>query len=112
MAVSSLPPCLRVAAKPAAMASSATSTPTTPAMPTTTTDEEPSRCGMVAMPTCVADQAWRPVRVASSHSASGSSSSGQRPAGQQRQHHQGRDHHGPDAEPGRAGASIDCRACS
>src|SRR5579883_1900583 len=51
------------------MASSATSTPTTPAMPTTTTEEGPRRCGTVAMPSPVTDQAWRPERVRRSHAA-------------------------------------------
>ncbi len=43
-------------------------------MPTMMTDEEPSRCGIVAMPTVVTDHAWRPVRVSAIHSASSTTS--------------------------------------
>ena len=45
-------------------------------MPTTTTEDEPSRCGIVEIPTSVADQACLPTRVASSQITSGTSSNG------------------------------------
>src|SRR5579859_7695065 len=67
--VSSVPVSRSVVLKPSAMDKSATSTPTTPAMPTMTTDEDPSRCGMVASPTLVTDQDCCPTRVSAIQAA-------------------------------------------
>ena len=52
-----------------AIANNATNTPTTPAIPTTTTEDEPSRCGMVAMPTLVTDQDCCPTRLSDNQAA-------------------------------------------
>ncbi len=70
IAVVSSPVLLSVAWKPWPIASIATSTPTTPAMPTTITELDPQRCGNVAMPMRAAASESRPLRVATSHTAS------------------------------------------
>src|SRR5438105_7017920 len=72
MTVSSVPVARSVLSNPAAIDKRATRTPTTPAIPTTTTDEDPRRCGMVAIPTLVTDHDCCPVRVEAIHKANNS----------------------------------------